>query len=56
MSSVIYICADDYGISPISSKRIIECAKNGSLNKISVFPNFGLTFPLPDIDVHWSLH
>ena len=37
---MIYICADDYGLNHISSMRIQECIEKGSLNKISVFPNF----------------
>ena len=37
---MIYICADDYGLNTISSMRIQECIQKGSLNKISVFPNF----------------
>jgi len=37
---MIYVCADDYGLSAPSSERILNCAKNGALNKISVFVNF----------------
>ena len=35
---MIYICADDYGLCNASSEHILECAKKGALNKISVFP------------------
>ena len=38
---MIYFCADDYALEKVSSERIAECAKNGILNKVSVFPNFG---------------
>ena len=37
---MIYICADDYGISPGTSAHIQECIDKGALNKVSIFPNF----------------
>jgi len=37
---LIYICADDYGLCPISSQRIHNCLNGGCLNKVSIFPNF----------------
>ena len=37
---MIYICADDYGLTKKSCERIEDCALSGALNKISVFPNF----------------
>ncbi len=40
---MIYICADDYGLCDISSKRITRCVNDGALNKVSVFPNFDTT-------------
>ncbi len=36
---MIYFCADDYGISVDSNKRIENCLENGALNKVSVLPN-----------------
>ena len=37
---MIYFCADDYGLCSASSMRILRCAEEGCLNKVSVFPNF----------------
>lgn len=37
---MIYFCADDYGLCDALSLRIMKCAEEGVLNKISVFPNF----------------
>ena len=31
--------ADDYGLFPTQSHRILDCHRNGNLNGISVFPN-----------------
>ena len=31
--------ADDYGLFPNQSHRILDCHRNGNLNGISVFPN-----------------
>lgn len=42
---MVYICADDYGMTEKSCGRIEECVKNGVLNRISIFPNT----PLSDI-------
>lgn len=36
---MVYFCADDYGISAESNRRIENCIKNGILNKVSVLPN-----------------
>ena len=35
----IYFHADDYGITPCQSKRILECSTSGKLNSISIIPN-----------------
>lgn len=35
----IYYHADDYGITPCQSERILECSTSGKLNSISVIPN-----------------
>lgn len=40
VNNVIYLCADDYGLCPDASERIWQCATEGVLNKISIFPNF----------------
>ena len=40
---MIYICADDYGMTEKSCDRIEECVKNGVLNRISIFPNTALS-------------
>lgn len=37
---MIYICADDYGLHHRMSACIRECAEQGALNKVSIFPNF----------------
>ena len=37
---MINICADDYGLDPISSMHIQECIDRGLLSRVSVFPNF----------------
>lgn len=42
---MIYVCADDYGMSRQTCGRIADCVKNGALNKISIFPNS----PMADI-------
>ena len=36
---MIYFCADDYGISKETNRRIEECVEKGTLNKVSVLPN-----------------
>jgi len=36
---MIYVCADDYGVSETACEHIEDCVKNGSLNKVSVLPN-----------------
>lgn len=40
---MVYICADDYGMTEKSCGRIEECVKNGVLNRISIFPNTSLS-------------
>lgn len=40
---MIYICADDYGLSEKTCNRIEMCIGNGALNKISVLPNGEIT-------------
>ena len=40
---MIYFCADDYGVSKESNKRIERSLEFGVLNKISVLPNGELT-------------
>lgn len=50
---MIYICADDYGLSNTSDKHIDECCENGILNKISIFP--GSRYDKNDIK-NLSLH
>ncbi|MBE7050352.1 MAG: ChbG/HpnK family deacetylase [Ruminococcaceae bacterium] len=56
---MIYICADDYGISEISSARIRKCIEEGALNKVSIFPNFD-SCEIEDItqnkNIYFSLH
>lgn len=42
-STMLYICADDYGMSEETCSRIEKCIKDGALNKISVFPNGKIT-------------
>ncbi len=56
---MIYMCADDYGLCDISSKRIQECIDKGALNKVSVFPNFeqnNLYKVLENKDIRIALH
>ncbi len=36
---MVYVCADDAGMSAESCKRIEKCVRHGALNKVSVFPN-----------------
>ena len=35
----IYFCADDFGMSLPTCRRILDCRTHGVLNKISVLPN-----------------
>lgn len=52
---MIYICADDYGLCKAVSRHIDECV--GTLNKISVFPNFDTDISaLEGKAVNLSLH
>ena len=37
---MINMCADDYGLEPVSSKHIQECIDQGLLKRVSVFANF----------------
>lgn len=56
---MIYICADDYGLSEISSARIQKCIDGGILNKVSILPNFNsVDFKkvLSEKEVYLSLH
>lgn len=56
---MIYVCADDYGISENADRRIKQCVENGALNKISVFPNGVLEeteLPIAKTDLRLSLH
>lgn len=54
---MIYICADDYGLDEISSSHILQCAEKGSLNKISIFPNFkDIKLPVTEKNIFFSLH
>ena len=56
---MIYFCADDYGLNEISSMRIQQCVENGTLNKVSVFPNLeqiDLREILKDKTIRISLH
>lgn len=55
---MVYICADDYGISKESCARIEKCAAVGALNKISVLPN-GIVpnkEKVSDLKVKFGLH
>ena len=36
---MVYVCADDYGMTTETCRRIEECVKYGALNRISIFPN-----------------
>ena len=48
----IWFHADDYGVTPEQSKRILDCYKQGVLNSISVLPNSPLlvsNISFPDI-------
>ena len=56
---MVYICADDYGMTEKSCGRIEECVKNGILNRISIFPNTSLSDikeRINDINVSLSAH
>lgn len=56
---MIYISADDYGLSEFSDLRIAECVKYGSLNKISAFVNSDRDAEMhffEDDDIYLSLH
>lgn len=53
---MIYVCADDYGLSSNLSMRIKECLDNGGLTKVSVFPNFEATNLSELKNAHISLH
>ena len=49
---MIYFCADDYGMSDSSNRRIENCLENGVLNKIAVLPNG----EIPDFKQRLSKH
>lgn len=56
---MLYICADDYGLSTVNCINIEKCLKSGALNKISVLPNGkieNLKNRFPNDDVILSLH
>ena len=56
---MIYISADDYGLCDEASVHIKQCADEGALNKISVFPNLDtvdLTEMLKDNNTRVALH
>lgn len=56
---MLYFCADDYGLNDTASLHIRQCVKEGVLNKVSVFPNFGEVDLHPLVDgkpVRISLH
>lgn len=56
---MVYICADDYGMTQKSCDRIEECIKNGVLNRISIFPNTalsGIGDRIKDINASLSAH
>ncbi len=56
---MIYICADDYGISDRVSANIQKCIEKGALNKVSIFPNFDkidLNKILENKNIKVSLH
>ncbi len=53
---MLYICADDYGLSPVSDVQILRGVSEGAINKISVFAN-GRAETLPETDkVCYSVH
>ncbi len=56
---MIYICADDYGISNSTSSHIQKCIEKGALNQVSILPNFNktdLSKILENKNVRVSLH
>lgn len=56
---MVYVCADDYGMTAEECGRIDECAAHGALNKISIFPNTGLADikeRIPGRDVTLGVH
>lgn len=56
---MIYICADDYGMTPQACARIEECAKYGAVNKISILPNAPYAagdFPYSEYGVTRAVH
>ncbi len=48
---MVYVCADDYGLTTDSSNRIRECVEKGALNKISIFPNSDIDEIIEDVSV-----
>ncbi len=40
---MVYFCADDYGISKASNRRIEKCLEKGILNKVSILANGDIT-------------
>ena len=53
---MIYFCADDYGMSQESNRRIENCITDGVLNKVSVLPNGILTDFKERLPVCMALH
>ena len=53
---MIYFCADDYGMSQESNRRIENCITDGVLNKVSVLPNGTLTDFKERLPVCMALH
>lgn len=56
---MIYVCADDYGLTEKTCERIEECITNGALNKISIFPNTGMADikkRIPKENITLSMH
>ncbi len=53
---MLYICADDYGMSSVADAQILRSVREGAVRKISVFANHPPD-ALPDLpEVTWSVH
>ena len=46
---MIYISADDFGISREATDNIIKCAVDGCVNKVSVFPNGKFAYKINEL-------
>lgn len=56
---MIYICADDYGISNNASENIRDCIEKSAIKQVSVLPNFntdGLNSLIENKNIRLSLH